>query len=331
MFFKKLFGGKRESKTLVLEVATKRQLAEQVWQLELVSPEGEELPRFSAGSHIDVHLGNGIIRQYSLSNAPSETDRYVLAILRERESRGGSKMLCDETQPGDRLTVSHPKNLFELDESADEHVLVAAGIGITPILAMAHRLDHIDAKFRLHYRARSHAKAAYEDALRVASFSDRVEFYFTEGEDLAVFDMHKIVREMSASAHVYVCGPNGFIDHVLEVCAESLPDRQIHREFFHADNEAHQDGDVAFEVVLKDSGDRFTIPADKSVADVLIENGINVPVSCSEGICGSCISTYTDGEVDHRDMVLTERDHAKRKEFTPCCSRAKSAQLVIDL
>ena len=148
---------------------------------------------------------------------------------------------------------------------------------------------------------------------------------------MQVFDMHKIVHDSENDAHYYVCGPNGFIDHVLEVCRETLSEEQIHREFFHADTEAHKEGDKPFEVVVKRTGESFTVPTDKTIVEVLADNGITIPVSCSEGICGSCITRYEEGEVDHRDMVLTEKDHAKRKEFTPCCSRAKGDRLVIDV
>ena len=332
MIFGKLFGGKKKpADRFPVRIQSKRQVAEQIWELVLVSPDGGKLPEFSAGSNIDLFLKEGLSRQYSLANDPSERHRYVLAVLLERHSRGGSKMLCEELQEGDEITIGRPKNLFSLDEGNHEQVLVGAGIGITPVLSMAYRLHAIGANFRLHYRARSHSKAAYEAELRNTPFADRIDFYFTEGDDLQVFDMHKIVREAANDAHVYVCGPNGFIDHVLEVCGESLPSEQVHREFFHADTEAHKDGDEAFELVLARSGKSYTIPADKTIVEVLADDGIVIPVSCSEGICGSCITRYTEGEVDHRDMVLTEKDHAKRKEFTPCCSRAKGDRLVIDL
>lgn len=311
-------------------VSRKSMIADDVCAFELERPDHSPLPAFSAGSHIDVHLPNGIIRQYSLCNAPDHLHRYEIAVLREGQSRGGS-VAMHELQEGDVLQVSEPRNLFPLTPEAKRSFLFAGGIGITPILCMAERLAHIDGTFQLHYCAKSESRAAFSDRITASIWSDHASFYFNEPEGSARLAA-KALKDYKHGDHLYVCGPAGFIDFILSQARNAgWPESSLHREFFASDSAEPHEDDGAFEVQLASDGRCFSIPADQSVADVLDDAGVEIPLSCEQGVCGTCVTRILDGEPDHRDMFLTDEEHARNDQFTPCCSRAKSARLVLDL
>ncbi|TFF14549.1 oxidoreductase [Pseudomonas sp. BCA14] len=311
-------------------VVSRNNEAQDICSYELARVDGNLLPAFSAGAHIDVHLPGGLIRQYSLCNHPEERHRYLIGVLKDPASRGGSRSLHEQVHPGSRLTISEPRNLFPLAHAARRSVLFAGGIGITPILCMAERLAHTGADFELHYCARAGERAAFVQRLKASSFAERVFLHFDEQPDTAL-NAAEVLAAPADDVHLYVCGPGGFMQHVLD-SARALGWREdcLHREYFSA---APVDGslDGCFSVQLGSSGEVFEIPADKSVVQVLESHGIEIPVSCEQGICGTCLTRVLEGLPEHRDLFLTEQEQALNDQFTPCCSRSKTPLLVLDL
>ncbi|MCD5994065.1 oxidoreductase [Pseudomonas sp. CDFA 602] len=297
---------------------------------ELVRTDGEPLPPFTAGAHIDVHLPDGIIRQYSLCNPPNERHRYLIGVLNDPASRGGSRSLHQQIQQGAQLRISEPRNLFALADHARRTLLFAGGIGITPILCMAEQLAQNGADFELHYCARSAERAAFIERLKQASFADRVRLHFDEQPETRL-DALGILAGPQPDTHLYVCGPSGFMQHILESARESgWQEDRLHGEYFSAAPvDTHNDG--SFSVEIGSTGQVFAIPADKTVAQVLESHGIDIPLSCEQGVCGTCLTRVLKGVPDHRDLFLTEDEQALNDQFTPCCSRSKTPLLVLDI
>ncbi|MBS0433632.1 MAG: oxidoreductase [Proteobacteria bacterium] len=316
---------------LSVRVARKSIEAEDICSLELVSADGAPLPAFAAGSHIDVQLPGGPTRQYSLCNDPAETHRYLIAVLRDARSRGGSAAVHERVKVGDTLVISAPKNHFALAHDATSHLLLAGGIGVTPLLCMAERLAHAGADFEMHYCTRSPARTAFRQRIAAAPFAARVAFHFDDGEAAQKLDIAALLAAPRAGRHLYVCGPKGFMDAVLgSARAQGWPQAQIHYEFFGADA-APAAGDGGFEVMLASSGRVIKVAPDRSVVQALAEAGVSVATSCEQGACGTCLTRVIEGEPDHRDLYLTPEEQAANDQFLPCCSRAKSARLVLDL
>lgn len=296
--------------------------ARDILSLELVREDGGQLPAFAAGAHLDVHLGEGLVRQYSLCNDPAERHRYCIGVLRDAASRGGSRAVHERLRVGQRVTVSEPRNLFALEAGAGRSLLFAGGIGITPILAMARSLAGQGGAFALHYSARSPDAAAFVDDLAGLS----AQLYFDDGQRL---QLAEVLAAEPADTHLYVCGPAGYMAHVLDGArAAGWDESRLHREYFAA-APVVRDEDGAFEVRIHGTGQVFTVPADRSITQVLDEAGIVIPVSCEQGICGTCITRVVDGEVEHRDQFLTAEE--RLGQMTPCCSRAKGGCLVLDI
>jgi vanillate O-demethylase ferredoxin subunit len=311
-------------------VTSKRREAEGIFSLELAAIDRRPLPAFSAGSHIDVHLPNSLVRQYSLCNHPEERHRYLLGVLLDPVSRGGSQAMHEQVHEGSRLRISEPRNLFALEHASGYSMLFAGGIGITPILCMAERLARIGAPFELHYCGRSAGRMAFVEYIRRSAFADCVHVHVDDGEDAQRLDSARVLSAPTSDCHLYVCGPNGFMEHVLGTArAQGWAEAQLHREYFTAAAPAGETG--GFEVQLASTGQCFQVPAALSVAQVLLEAGIDIPLSCEQGICGTCITRVLEGEPEHRDMFLTDAERARNDQFTPCCSRARSARLVLDL
>ncbi|MBD8682528.1 PDR/VanB family oxidoreductase [Pseudomonas sp. CFBP 13719] len=317
----------------MLQVLVNRKsiVAEGICSFELCLANGSQLPAFTAGAHVDVHLPSGVVRQYSLCNAPQERHRYLIGVLKDPSSRGGSQAMHELVEEGQTLHISEPRNLFPLAGPGATHLLIAGGIGITPMLAMAHELQRQGEDFELHYCFRSPDRAAFLDELAHAAFTDRVVLHDDSSAVPSNLDARALLRTPEADRHVYVCGPGGFMDYILGCAAAAdWPQAQVHREFFAAPPVDHA-ADRAFEVQLARSGKVFQIPADRSVFEVLDEAGIQIETSCEQGICGSCITRVVQGIPDHRDQFMTDAEHASNDQFTPCCSRAKTPCLVLDL
>ena len=303
--------------------------AEGICSFELADPSGALLPVFSAGSHIDVHIPGGLTRQYSLCNHPDERHRYVIAVLNDAQSRGGSRAMHEAVEEGSTLQISAPRNHFPIQPDVPRHLLLAGGIGITPMLCMAQYLASEGHAFAMHYCARSRERAAFIEQLRGASYADRVALHFDDEDAAQKLDIQALLAEAGADVHLYVCGPKGFMDAVLETARRlGWSEDRLHYEFFAASVEATGD---AFEVKLASSGKTVAVPAEQTVAEALAAAGIEVPVSCGQGICGTCLVRVLEGEPDHRDLYLSPEEQARNDQFTPCCSRARSRTLVLDL
>lgn len=304
--------------------------ATDIRSFELVGADGATLPGFSAGSHIDVSLPNGLTRQYSLCNDPGESHRYLIGVLRDAGSLGGSKSMHDDVRVGQRLRISAPRNHFALARDGRSSLLLAGGIGITPILCMAERLAVMGADFELHYCARSRNRMAFVDRIMASTFASRAHLHLDDQPETAL-DMDALLANAPEGRHLYVCGPGGFIEAVLgKARAAGWPESRLHCKFFKAD--AAPTGDEgSFRVRLANSGRVIDVPADQTVLQALGDAGVVIPSSCEQGVCGTCLTRVLDGEPEHRDVFLTPDEQAANDQFLPCCSRSKSPVLVLDL
>jgi vanillate O-demethylase ferredoxin subunit len=320
-----------KASTLSVRVARKQVEAVDICTFELVSADASPLPAFSAGSHVDVQLPGGIARQYSLCNDPTESHRYVIAVLRDPQTRGGSRAMHDEVVEGQLLQISPPKNHFPLAHDARRHLLLAGGIGVTPILCMAERLANTGAEFEMHYCTRAPERTAFRQRIADAAFASRVHIHFDDGNAGQKLDIEALLAAPASGVHLYVCGPKGFMDAVLKAArASSWPEARLHTEYF-AGEAAPSGADVAFDVQLASSGRIVRVPAGKTVISALAEAGVDVPFSCEQGVCGTCLTRVIKGTPDHRDLYLTPEEQAANDQFLPCCSRAKTPRLVLDL
>lgn len=314
-----------------VRVAAKQALTEDTATFELVSLDGQPLPAFTAGAHIEVALPDGLRRSYSLCNPPSERHRYQLGVLRDARSRGGSIIMHDVVQTGNTLRISSPRNQFALAALAGHSILLAGGIGITPLLSMAWQLHSDGASFELHYCTRSAGKAAFAAWLSDAPFAKQVHLHTDDGPTHQQLDLTALLTPCAAHTHVYVCGPDGFMQAVLNTARQAgWPDGQLHKELFSAEV-TQEPGDVGFEVEIASTGEVIEVGADQTVVQALAAAGVDIPVSCEQGICGTCLTRVVSGTPLHRDQYLTDDEQAANDQFTPCCSRAKTARLVIDL
>ena len=304
--------------------------AEGVLGLELVAADGAPLPPFEAGAHIDLHLPNGLIRQYSLCNDPRERQRYRIAVLRDAASRGGSQAVHELLRIGQCLSISAPRNLFPLDEQAPRSLLLAGGIGITPLLSMAWRLHALGADFELHQCVRSGKLAAFAERLSSAPFAAHTHLHRDDGDAAQKLDLPALLAAEPAGSQLYVCGPNGFMEYVLETArAQGWAEERLHREYFAAPEA--ESGGGAFTLRIASSGLELQVPEDRTALEVLEDAGFDIPVSCGQGICGTCLTRVVDGQPEHRDLFLSDEEKARNDQFTPCCSRSRSACLVVDL
>jgi vanillate O-demethylase ferredoxin subunit len=315
---------------IAVKVLRKTQEAQDIASFELVKPDGSALPAFGAGSHIDVQVPGGLTRQYSLCNDMAEQHRYRIAVLRDANSRGGSAALHDAVKEGDTLLISPPRNHFPLVH-AHRTLLFAGGIGVTPLLSMAQRLATTGSDFVLHYCTRSEARTAFRAEIAASSFAARVRFHFDDGVAAQQLDLQAELGQPQPGTHLYVCGPKGFIDAVVQAAERLGWDKhQVHVEYFTAAPQDTQ-GDRAFQVKVASSGMVYEVPADKTVVQALQAHGVEIMTSCEQGVCGTCLTRVLQGECEHRDLYLTDEEKAKHEQFLPCCSRAKSPLLVLDL
>lgn len=317
--------------TIAVRVARKQQEAVDICTYELVAVDGGPLPAFSAGSHVDVHLPGGLTRQYSLCNDPTESHRYLIGVLRDPASRGGSAAMHDLVAEGQLLQISAPNNHFPIAHDARRHLLLAGGIGVTPILCMAERLANTGADFEMHYCTRSPERTAFHQRIAGSAFASKVHFHFDDGAPEQKLGLAALLSAPADGVHLYVCGPKGFMDAVLNTAREKgWPEAQLHYEFF-AGTVTKSDSDASFEVQLASSGKIVVVPSDKTVVQALADAGIDVQVSCEQGVCGTCLTRVIEGIPDHKDMYLTPEEQAANDQFTPCCSRSKTPRLVLDL
>jgi vanillate O-demethylase ferredoxin subunit len=316
---------------LTVSVGRITQEALDVKSFALVSADGSALPSFAAGSHVDVHVAPGVVRQYSLCNSPFDAAGYLIAVKREPESRGGSRAMHEGIKEGDRLKISAPRNNFALRSGAKHHLLVAGGIGITPILGMAHHLLAAGASFDLQYFSRSIQHTAFHALLSAPEFKGKVGFHYAlEPESVRAY-LRKLLWRRPEDGHLYLCGPRAFMDLVEATAAPTWAPEAVHLEYFAADPASLSGPRETFRVKLARNGGEYEIPADKSIVEALAAHGVHIETSCEQGVCGTCLTGLLGGEPDHRDVFLTDDEKRACDKFTPCVSRSKSEVLVLDL
>jgi ferredoxin-NADP reductase len=303
--------------------------AENIFAFDLRPVEGGGLPPFTAGAHIEILMKEGLERSYSLVNAPGVIDRYEVVVARDPQGRGGSEFMCAVVRPGDQLRITPPSNNFALEESAEATVLIAGGIGITPIWSMLQRLQDLGRPWKLFYTARTSKRAAFRSELEALrqQFPDNLRIVFDQEPNAVGLDIKAIVEEGPANAHYYACGPAGLL-HAFEQATAGLDPALVHIERFSSDQAPARGG---FEITLAKSQRSFTIPPDKTILEVLLDEGIEVNRSCMEGVCGTCETAVLEGIPDHRDQVLSKRERAANRMMMICCSGSKTDRLVLDL
>ena len=310
------------------------EVAQGIRMFELAPLDGTRLPEYTPGAHIDVHLPTGLVRQYSLCGGPQQRDAYVIAVQHNAASRGGSRAM-HALQVGDTLSIDGPRNHFPLANDARHSVLLAGGIGITPLLSMAERLARTQASFELHYCVRNRERAAFLDRLDAPHLNGRCTLYTDDAPADARIDVARIVRDPLPGSHLYVCGPSGFMDHAFDTAKQAgWTDRHLHREYFSApaiDTRDNAPTARAFSVRLARSGKLVSVSERETVVQALAAHGVCIETSCEQGVCGTCLTRVLAGDPEHRDLYLTDDERARNDQFLPCCSRSHTDELVLDL
>ena len=316
---------------LVLRVEALRRVARGVLQIELVHPDGHALPPFTAGAHIDLKLPAGRVRSYSLANAPHERHRYVLGVKIDAAGRGGSRWIHEHLRIDTLLAVSTPVNHFELDESAANTVLIAGGIGVTPIVSMAARLATLGHPHTVHYSVRERSDAAFVAERRdvgIDPLASGLHLHVDAEQGGALLDIARIVAQAPADSHFYCCGPAPMLA-AYEAATAGLPRHRVHLERFSSNIEIATEG--GFEVFLARSQKAVAVTPGQSILDALRQAGIGVIASCEQGVCGTCETRVLEGTPEHRDLLLSEAERARNDVMMICCSGSRSARLVLDL
>lgn len=291
--------------------------------------DGGNVTPFAAGAHLDIYLPDeDIWRQYSLCSDPAETGFYEIGVLKDPNSRGGSEAVHRLANDGAEFKIEGPRNHFPLDEMAKTTVLLGGGIGVTPMIAMAQRLHTLGKDFVLHYCTRSEELTAFKDTLDDSEFADKVVYHFDDKDDAQRLDLTRDIPDPSAQTHLYVCGPEGFMDWVISTTeAAGHATENVHREYFSADVDLSGD---SFEVECSESGVTVTVGPDDTIARALAKEGIKIEVKCEEGVCGTCITDVLQGEIEHRDQFLTDEEREDMDQICACCSRGKG-KLVLEI
>jgi ferredoxin-NADP reductase len=310
---------------LTVTVSSARTAADGVRALELRLPGGGLLPAWEPGAHVDLVLGEGLERQYSLCGDPADREVWRVAVLREPESRGGSRYVHDTLREGDTLQVRGPRQEFGL-LAASEHLFIAGGIGVTPLLPMIAACEAAGTPWRLVYGGRRRGSMAFVDEL--ARYGDRVTV--RPEDEHGLIDLAGLLADLPEGAKVYCCGPGALIDAV-ESFAAGWPADALQTERFRPKDGALDGPMENFEVVLEASGLTLTVGPDQSIADVVEAAGVDVLTSCREGTCGTCETPVLDGVPDHRDSLLSEAEKAENDVMMICCSRSATPRLVLDL
>ena len=292
---------------------------------ELTGLDGNPLPAYAPGAHIDLHLPNGLIRQYSLIKAEPDPASYTVGVKRDPASRGGSRCVHDELRVGKTLEISAPRNNFPLLENANHVILLAGGIGITPIWCMVQRLKKLGRSWKLYYACRSRSDMAFLQALEAMTSA---QFHFDDESAGKFLDVASIVAGARKDAHLYCCGPTPMLK-AFEAATANWPRQQTHVEYFTPKQAADKRG--GFVVELARSRQEFVIPEGKTILQVLLDAGVDVDYSCELGICGACEQRVISGTPEHRDAILTEEEQASNTKVMICCAGCKSERLVLDL
>jgi vanillate O-demethylase ferredoxin subunit len=312
---------------LTVRVRAVTREAEDILGFELAPVDGHELPRFTAGSHVDVHIREGLKRPYSLCNDPRERGCYSIAVLKEKNGLGGSKAMHEEIKAGAKLTISAPRNNFPLaGPEAERHLLLAGGIGVTPMMAMIAELEDRGASWRMHYCTRALERTAFRARLAPRIAAGKVLLHHDGGDPARGLDIKAALARHEPGTHVYVCGPAGFMNAARAALAH-WPAECVHWEYFTPAAGAPAENQP-FQIKIKATGAVLDVPADRSIIAVLRAHGFEIETDCEQGYCGTCITPLLAGEAEHRDTVLSEQ---QRKNYLMiCCARAKGGMLVID-
>lgn len=302
--------------------------AQDILSFELVDPSGAELPQVDAGAHLDVRVPGGLARRYSLCDPPWKRDHWRIAVLDAPNSRGGSRAMHQQVRAGQMLEVEGPHNFFPLATAARHSVLLAGGIGITPVLAMAEQLNRDDRSWELHYCTRSPERTAF--AGRLAAFGERVRIHHDGGDPVRALDIAGLLRQHRPGTHLYYCGPSGFMKAV-QAASAHWPTDAVHFEWFGAEPTAGavKAGGEGGRIVLQRSGRTIDAAPGKTVLQALRDAGIECTSSCEAGMCGTCAIRYVDGEPEHGDLVLG--DDERRHTVLACCAGVGPRSLVLDL
>jgi ferredoxin-NADP reductase len=291
--------------------------------------EGGALPAYKPGAHIDLHLPNGLVRQFSLVVPNNDPASYVVGVKKDAASRGGSRYIIEEMKVGDQIKISAPRNNFPLIENAEHVVLVAGGIGITPIWCMTQQLIALKRPWTLHYSCRSREDMAFLDTLKSLD-PQSVHLHFDDEADGKFIDLTAAIAAAPADAHFYCCGPNPMLK-AFEAAAAARPRGNVHVEYFTPKDAAAAAGTGGFWVELARSGEEYFIPEGKKVLEVLFDSGVDVDYSCELGICGACETRVISGIPIHHDSVLSEEEQATNEKVMICCCGCATERLVLDM
>lgn len=320
-----------ESVRLEVRVISTKYEAEGITVFEMANHDGTPLPPFAAGAHIDIWISDTETRSYSLCSDPLDTNSYKIGVLKEEQGQGGSIWVHDHLHQGEVVKVSAPRNLFPLSSDAEKHVLLAGGIGVTPMIAMIHELESKGASYVMHLCARSADRTPFMDFLAPRVDAGTVQIHHDGGNPKAGLNIAALLKQHDAGTHLYYCGPTGFMAAAKDASSH-WPKGTVHFEFFSSPDDAADQAaglDMPFQVKLSSSDEVYDVPADQSIVDVLRANGIDVDTQCEDGFCATCMTKYVSGEPEHRDSVLDEDD---QKEFVLiCCARSKTPLLELDL
>lgn len=319
-----LEGRTAEGPPVDMRLTAIRYAAEQVHLYEFRPVSGGPVRPFTAGAHVDLHLPNGLVRQYSIANSEEERDRYLVGVKRDASGRGGSRFIHDELRVGTVLPVGGPRNNFPLVEDASHSVLIAGGIGVTPIVSMVTRLNSLGRRWQLHYAVRRRSEAAFMEELCAGG---GVHLHVDE-EQGRVLDLERLAREAPDDAHLYCCGPAPMLEAFMAATA-SRPAHHVHLEYFSAPAAPAAEG--GFVVELARSKLAVSVQAGQTILEALRARGVEVPSSCEQGVCGSCETKVLAGEPDHRDLLLSPEERATNEVMMICCSGSRSPVLVLDL
>ncbi|MCO4823988.1 MAG: cytochrome P450/oxidoreductase [Amylibacter sp.] len=320
-------GAEQDDPWLDVTVQNRTDVATDIIGLELASTHGTALPSYEAGAHVDVYVKSGLIRQYSLTGDPADSSKYRLGILLDPKSRGGSTAIHTGFETGAQIKIGRPRNNFPMGANVAHTILFAGGIGVTPMLNMAYALQASGASWEMHYCGRTADRLAFRDELE--RFGDKVQVHIDSGTDNQKLDINAVLANAASDKHLYVCGPNGFMDFIVKSAENNAWDEScVHLERFGA--EVNTDG-APFTIVAQKSGKSFEVLPGETISQKLEENGIHVQVSCQSGVCGTCLTRVSEGMPDHRDLVQTDLEKASNAQITVCCSRSKTKKLVLDL
>ena len=314
--------------TIRARILSRESVAEDVIALSIARLDGGALPAWAPGAHIDVHVTDGLVRQYSLTG-PGRIEAYLIAVQREAQSKGGSINIHSSFKEGREITISEPRCHFTLIEGANRSVLFSGGIGLTPILSMAWRLYQLGRDFTWHLSARNGSRLPWANDLADLPFSNCIQLHLSEGSEPSRLDARAVMSELDPGTHIYICGPKAYMDSLISAATEAgCDDEYVHCEHFAA--EIDVDGDP-FTVALARSGKGISVGPGETILQALRREGIEIESSCQNGVCGTCVTRLLEGKADHRDLVLTAAEKAENSKIAVCCSRAQTPRLVLDI